>query len=158
MTKEIALVSGYCPSGMRALAHRYNDEGPQGLGDRRPGGACLLSPEQQAQFHQALAEPPADSGLWTGPKVACHRPASPPIALCLQVCATGYRTDGGGLRPSGLADGFTLALAQFAQAVSEALWRTKGKGLYLEFYLSEAFLSDTLLHKVRDGTRYKALS
>jgi transposase len=207
MTKEIALVSGYCPRGMRTLAHRYNDEGPQGLGDRRPGnpgGTCLLSPEQQAQLCQALAEPPADGGLWTGPKVArwiashtgrkvhaqrgweylkrlnyskpvlrprhtkadpapglgaqrvpatCHRPASLPIALCLQVCATGYRTDGWGLRPSGLADGFTLALAQFAQAVSEALWCTKRKGLYLEFYLS-----NTLLHKIQDGTRYKALS
>ncbi len=61
------------PEGDARPAHRYNDEGPQGLGDRRPGnpgGTCLLSPEQQAQLRQALAEPPADGGLWTGPKVA----------------------------------------------------------------------------------------
>jgi Winged helix-turn helix len=36
-----------------------------------PRGTCLLSPEQQAQRQQALEEPPADGGLWTGPKVAC---------------------------------------------------------------------------------------
>ncbi len=72
-TKEIAEVTGYCLTWIRALAHRYNDEGPRGLGDRRhgnPGGICLLSQEQQAQLQQALEEPPADGGLWTGPKVA----------------------------------------------------------------------------------------
>ncbi len=72
-TKEIAEVSGYCPIWIRTLAHRYNDEGPPGLGDRRhsnPGGTFILSQEQQAQLQQALDEPPADGGLWTGPKVA----------------------------------------------------------------------------------------
>jgi transposase len=72
-TKEIALVTGYGLIWIRTLAHRYNDEGPQGLGDRRhgnPGGTFILSPEQQAQLQQALDEPPADGGLWTGPKVA----------------------------------------------------------------------------------------
>lgn len=72
-TKEIALVTGYCPPWIRTLAHRYNEQGPQGLGDRRhdnPGGTLILSPEQQAQLQQALEEPPADGGLWTGPKVA----------------------------------------------------------------------------------------
>src|SRR6266851_1809617 len=147
-TKEIAEVTGYCLTWIRALAHRYNDEGPRGLGDRRhgnPGGICLLSQEQQAQLQQALEEPPADGGLWTGPKVArwieshtgrtvhpqrgweylkrlnyskrvlrprhakadpapglgaqrvpaaCGRPASLPMALRLQFCATSYRTDG----------------------------------------------------------------
>ncbi len=72
-TKEIALVTGYCPTWIRTLAHRYNDAGPQGLGDRRhanPGGTFILSQEQQAQLQQALDEPPTDGGLWTGPKVA----------------------------------------------------------------------------------------
>ena len=52
---------------------RYNQDGPQALGDRRhhnPGGTFLLSPEQQVQLHQALDEPPPDGGLWSGPKVA----------------------------------------------------------------------------------------
>jgi transposase len=72
-TKEIALVTGYGLIWIRTLAHRYNDAGPQGLGDRRhsnPGGTFMLSHEQQAQLQQALDEPPADGGLWTGPKVA----------------------------------------------------------------------------------------
>jgi len=72
-TKAIAEVTGYCPTWIRTLAHRYNDEGPQGLSDRlhsNPGGTFILSQEQQAQLQQALDEPPADGGLWTGPKVA----------------------------------------------------------------------------------------
>ncbi len=72
-TKEIALITGYGLIWIRTLAHRYNDEGPQGLGDRRhgnPGGTFMLAHEQQAQLQQALDEPPADGGLWTGPKVA----------------------------------------------------------------------------------------
>jgi len=72
-TKEISEITGYCLAWIRTLAHRYNDEGPQGLDDRRhdnPGGTFILSPEQQAQLQQALDEPPAAGGLWTGPKVA----------------------------------------------------------------------------------------
>src|SRR6266705_3974715 len=72
-TNEITEVTGYHPAWIRTIAHRYNDEGPQGLGDRRhsnPGGTFILEPSQQAQLQQALEEPPADGGLWTGPKVA----------------------------------------------------------------------------------------
>ena len=72
-TKEIAQVTGYCPAWIRTLAHRYNDEGPQGLLDRRhsnAGGRFILSLEQQGQLQENLDEPPADGGLWTGPKVA----------------------------------------------------------------------------------------
>jgi hypothetical protein len=75
--KTTSEVTGYCPTWIRALAHRYNDKDPQGLGDRRhsnPGGTFILSQEQQAQLHQALDEPPADGGLLggvrTGPKGA----------------------------------------------------------------------------------------
>jgi transposase len=72
-TNEIAESTGYCTAWIRTLAHRYNNEGPQGLGDRRhsnSGGTCILSHEQQAQLQRDLEEPPADGGLWTGPKVA----------------------------------------------------------------------------------------
>src|SRR5258708_10004375 len=69
-TKEIALVTGYCPAWIRTLAHRYNEEGPQGLGDRRrgnPGGTFIPSPAQQAQLQHALDEPPARGGPGTVP-------------------------------------------------------------------------------------------
>src|SRR5260370_12147134 len=59
-TKEIAEVTGYCLTWISALAHRYHDESPRGLRDRRhciPAGICLLYPDQQAQLPQALDEP-----------------------------------------------------------------------------------------------------
>ena len=62
-TKEIKEFTGYCLAWIRTIAHRYNQGGPQALGDRRysnPGGSFLLSPEQQAP----------DGGLWTGRQVA----------------------------------------------------------------------------------------
>src|SRR2546428_14125536 len=71
-TKEIAEVTGYCLTGIRALAHRYNDAGPRGLGDRRhgnPGGPCPVWQEQQPQLQQALPEPQAPGAPWTGPTV-----------------------------------------------------------------------------------------
>jgi transposase len=69
-TGEIAEVTGYCASWIRSIAHRYNNEGPAGLGDRRhdnPGGTFILSVEQLEQDLDAGAP---DGGLWTGPKVA----------------------------------------------------------------------------------------
>ncbi len=35
-TKEVCEVSGYSPGWVRQIAHRYNDRGAEGLGDRRP--------------------------------------------------------------------------------------------------------------------------
>lgn len=72
-TNEITEVTGYHPAWIRTIAHRYNQEGPQGLGDRRhsnPGGSFILSPEQQVQLKKALDAPPPSGGLWTGAKVA----------------------------------------------------------------------------------------
>jgi transposase len=72
-TKEIKEFTGYCLAWIRTIAHRYNQGGPQALGDRRhsnPGGSFLLSPEQQAQLEQDLENPAPDGGLWTGRQVA----------------------------------------------------------------------------------------
>jgi transposase len=72
-TKEIQEFTGYCLAWIRTIAHRYNQSGPQALGDRRhsnPGGNFLLSPEQQAQLEQALETPAPAGGLWTGRQVA----------------------------------------------------------------------------------------
>jgi transposase len=64
---------GLTPSWVRTLLKRYNAEGPTGLADRRAttnGGKPKLTPERQAELFTALQAPPADGGLWTGPKVA----------------------------------------------------------------------------------------
>lgn len=70
---RIAQTVGYSPNWVRRLVHRYNQHGEAGLEDRRqhnPGHEPLLSPEQVAQLERALEAPPADGGLWNGPKVA----------------------------------------------------------------------------------------
>jgi transposase len=72
-TQEIAQVTGYTIPWIRAIVHRYNQAGSAGLGDRRhnnPGAAPILSAQQQADLQHLIDEPPADGGLWSGPKVA----------------------------------------------------------------------------------------
>ena len=66
-------MTGYSTDWIRCIVPRSNHGGPHALGDRRhanPGGTFLLSAAQQAHLQQALDEPPADGGLWSGPKVA----------------------------------------------------------------------------------------
>lgn len=70
---EVAAATGYSVDWVRTIAHRYDEGGPAGLGDRRhanPGAAPLLDAAGQADLHAALNQPPPDGGLWTGPKVA----------------------------------------------------------------------------------------
>ena len=72
-TEQVAHVTGYSPHWIRTLVRRYNDAGPDAMGDQRhhnPGGQWLLSEEQKQQLDQTLQQPPEDGGLWTGPKVA----------------------------------------------------------------------------------------
>src|SRR3954471_19750718 len=71
--REVAQVTGYGRRWVGEVARRYDEGGPDGLGDRRRGNAGarpLLGAEGEAALRVALAEPPADGGLWTGPKVA----------------------------------------------------------------------------------------
>src|SRR3954464_8475228 len=71
--REVARVTGYGRRWVGEVARRYEEGGPDGLGDRRRGNAGarpLLGAEDEAALRAALAEPPADGGLWTGPKVA----------------------------------------------------------------------------------------
>ncbi len=72
-SEQVAIVTGYSVNWIRTLARRYNQHGSMGLGDRRhhnPGATGLLSAAQRAALAAALAQPPADGGVWTGPKVA----------------------------------------------------------------------------------------
>jgi hypothetical protein len=52
---------------------RYNEQGPDSLGDRRLGNGAapaILTPEALSSLKERVKTPPGDGGLWTGPKVA----------------------------------------------------------------------------------------
>src|SRR3954465_13517923 len=85
--REVAQVTGYGRRWVGEVARRYEEGGPDGLGDRRRGNAGarpLLPKEDEAALGAPLAgppaaggpggararQPPAEAGLWTGPKVA----------------------------------------------------------------------------------------
>ena len=70
---EVAWMLGYTPGWIRTMIRRWNSQGEEAISDHRrtlPGAPCLLSVEQQQELDQALSQPPADGGLWSGPKVA----------------------------------------------------------------------------------------
>ena len=72
-TAAVAQSTGYAAHWIRAVARRYREDGPTGLGDRRhtnPGQAPLLDTAQQERLRQALAGPAPDGGVWTGRWVA----------------------------------------------------------------------------------------
>jgi transposase len=71
--QEVASMLGYTARWMRTVVARYNRGGEEAIRDHRqtlPGAPCLLSLEQQGELDQALEQPPADGGQWSGPKVA----------------------------------------------------------------------------------------
>jgi transposase len=71
--REVAAVTGYGERWITEIVRRYNAEGASGLGDQRAkntGARPLLSQEDEVALRDALAEPPLEGGLWTGPKVA----------------------------------------------------------------------------------------
>src|SRR4051794_35094940 len=71
--REVAQATGYGRRWIAEIVRRYNEGGPDGLGDRRRGTAGakpLLGAEDEAALRAVLAAPPADGGLWTGPEVA----------------------------------------------------------------------------------------
>ena len=70
---EVAFMLGYTARWVRTIVGRFNQAGEQAILDHRrtlPGARPLLSQEQQKELDQALDQPPADGGLWSGPKVA----------------------------------------------------------------------------------------
>lgn len=70
---EVARLLGYTARWVRTIVQRWNRVGEQAIRDQRlsvKGAPTLLSLEQQKELDQALDQPPADGGLWSGPKVA----------------------------------------------------------------------------------------
>lgn len=72
-TDDISTAVGYSPTWIRKLVGRYNDEGPEAMGDQRrhnEGTNALLSAEDEAALAAALREDPPEGDLWSGPLVA----------------------------------------------------------------------------------------
>ncbi len=70
---EVAETTSFGTRWLEQLLSRYNSRGPTALGDqRRHNGRApsILKPELLERLKPRLATPPADGGLWTGPKVA----------------------------------------------------------------------------------------
>ena len=74
--REVAQVTGYGRRWIAEIGRRYDEGGPDGLGDRRRrnvGAGPLLGAEDEAALRAASSTPPADGGPWTGPEVAAWR-------------------------------------------------------------------------------------
>lgn len=74
-TAEVMEVSGYSRNWIQQLSRRYNEIGPEALGDQRhknPGAKerALLSAQEQRELSELLKKPPADGGMWNSRKVA----------------------------------------------------------------------------------------
>jgi len=72
-SSEVAALLSFSARWVRLLAKRYNEQGPDSLGDRRQGNGAapaILTPEALSSLRERLKTPPNDGGLWTGPKVA----------------------------------------------------------------------------------------
>lgn len=68
-----ARLTGYSDVWVRTIVHRYNDQGPDAVADGRRtnhGQAPLVPPDVRAELRAALADPPPDGGVWTGPTAA----------------------------------------------------------------------------------------
>ena len=72
-SEQVAQSTGYSRLWIGQIAKRYNQGGPDAMGDHRrhnPGGKCLLTPEQQAALKQALCGPAPGGGFWNSRCVA----------------------------------------------------------------------------------------
>lgn len=68
---QVAAVVGLSDVTVREVLHRWNDQGPAGLADRRKGNGAdpKLTARRRDALYAALQRRPPDGGLWTGPKV-----------------------------------------------------------------------------------------
>ena len=71
--EDVAELLSFSPRWVRALIKRYNESGPEALGDQRIHNGTqptILTPEALAALKERMTRPPDDGGLWTGPKIA----------------------------------------------------------------------------------------
>jgi transposase len=70
---EVAEILSFSKRWIRRLINRYNEGGPEALGDRRAGNGAapkILTPAALAALKERIRTPPDDGGLWSGPKIA----------------------------------------------------------------------------------------
>ena len=69
---QVAALVGLSDVTVRAVLHRWNAHGPDGLADGRKNNRSAPKPgaRQQDALYAALQSRPPDGGLWSGPKVA----------------------------------------------------------------------------------------
>ncbi len=70
---EVAEVLAFVPRWVTQLAARHNASGPEALGDRRRRtgkAASLLTEGVLSALAARVRTPPAEGGVWSGPKVA----------------------------------------------------------------------------------------
>jgi len=69
---RVAGLVGLSDVTVRAILHRWNASGPDGLADGRQGNGSepKLTPRRRDALYAALQQRPPDGGLWSGPKVA----------------------------------------------------------------------------------------
>ena len=71
--EEVAELLSFSTRWVRALSKRYNEGGPEALGDRRVDNGTkptILTPDALAALKERIKTPPDDGGLWAGPKIA----------------------------------------------------------------------------------------
>jgi transposase len=71
--EEVAAILSFSTRWVRLLVKRYNEHGPDSLGDLRAGNGtqpAILTPDALCSLKDRLKTPPEGGGLWTGPKVA----------------------------------------------------------------------------------------
>lgn len=72
-SEEVAQTVGFCVPWVRRIARRYNREGAAAMRDGRhenPGAEPLLGESLRQELAAAVEQPPAEGGLWSGPRVA----------------------------------------------------------------------------------------
>lgn len=70
---EVAELLSFSTRWVRILIKRYNEGGPDRLGDQRASNGTeptILTPEALDALKERLKSPPDDGGQWTGPKIA----------------------------------------------------------------------------------------
>ena len=70
---EVAEILSFSVRWLRLLIKRYNERGPDSLGDRRAmnkSEPAILTANALSSLKERLKEAPEDGGVWTGPKIA----------------------------------------------------------------------------------------